>query len=86
MNFETMYGQLIVNALPGVSFPAGYDFIAEHENDIKRVRDQAEVDATLERDALKVQLEAIDRKAQLRAKAKAGSLTDDELDELENTR
>ena len=56
MDFETMYGQLIVNALPGVSFPRDYDFAAEHENDVIRVRAQVQVDATVERDDLRRQL------------------------------
>lgn len=83
MDWETMYGQLIVNALPGVSFPAGYDFADEHENDIDRVRAQAQVDVTVERDNLKAQLETVSRRVMLRAKAKAGRITDNELDELE---
>ena len=83
MDWETMYGQLITNALPGVSFPRDYDFKAEHENDIARVRAQAQVDLTLERDNLKAQLEMVSRRVMLRAKAKAGRISDAELDELE---
>jgi hypothetical protein len=83
MDWETMYGQLIVNALPGVSFPADYDFVAEHENDIARVRTQAQVDATLERNQLRETMAAgIDRAALKQRLLNAGvSLAD--LDELE---
>ena len=67
----------------GVSFPAGYDFEAEHENDIARVRAQAQVDATLERDELRVRIAGLDRRIELRRKASAGPLTDAELEEFE---
>ena len=83
LQWQTLYGQLITNALPGVNFPAGYDFKAEHENDIARVRAQAQVDLTLERDDLKAQLEMVSRRVMLMAKAKAGRISDAELDELE---
>ena len=57
MDYETMYGRLITEALPGVSFPRDYDFEAEFKNDIKRVRAQAQVDVTVECETLRCQLE-----------------------------
>lgn len=56
MDWETMYTNVLIIALPGVSFPADYDFAAKHENDIARVRTQVQVDATIERDQLRERL------------------------------
>lgn len=81
--WQGRYTTLLNELQPGVGFPADYDFAAEHENDIARARAHSQVDVTLERDDYKARLEVADRKVELRNKAKLGSLTDEEIDELQ---
>lgn len=82
-DWQGLYTELLHSLQPGVGYPAGYDYAAEHEANVVKAREHSELDKTLECETLKAQLEAVDRKAQLRAKAKAGPLTDDEVTELE---
>ena len=82
MDWETMYGQLIVNALPGVSFARDYDFAAEHENDIARVRAQAQMDATLERDDLRATVAAGTDRAALRQRMLNAGVSVADIDQL----
>ena len=83
MDWETMYTNLLITALPGVSFSGDYDFEAEHENDIARVREQAQVDATLERDELKAELSLQSGKAAARQRLLDKGVNPKDIEELE---
>lgn len=83
IDWEGMYGELLHSLQPGVGYPAGYDYVAEHEANIVKAREQAQVDVTLERDAMRAELLSQTGKAGARQRMLRAGIALEDIEELE---